>query len=126
MKTSTRNVVIALGLFAAFTIYYHAYEPADRSVVPSHRARQTPAVYVPPGPKFDPEESRQRQEFQQRLADIYGRDLQEQLANRKGPLLLTPLPPGVRDYYYSPMPAAPAPPDPARPVKPLKTPKPAR
>jgi hypothetical protein len=81
-KSSTRNLLIALGLWAGFALAYRLAEPRDRPVVTSERARQLPST-IPPQPKVDEEERRQRQEHQERLVEIHAQETRDLNAGRR-------------------------------------------
>ncbi len=122
MKPSTRNVLIALGLFAGFVAAYRLAEPAGKPVVTSEQARRLPAI-IPPQPKVDEEERRAREAHQDRLIEIMNQEIRElnaRLKQRAGDVPMIPPPPDhpVNPYYS--LHVAPAKPDPARPVEPLE------
>lgn len=122
MKPSTRNLLIALGLFAGFVTAYRLAEPAGQPVVTTEQARRLPAV-IPPQPKVDEEERRAREAHQDRLIEILNQEIRELNARRRegaGDVMLRPLPPDHPDDYLNRISAEPAKPDPARPVGPLE------
>ncbi len=122
MKASTRNLLIALGLFAGFIVAYRLAEPASKPVVTSEQARRLPAI-IPPQPKVDEEERRAREAHQDRLIEIMNQEIRELNARRRagaGDVMLTPLPPDHPDNASHRIPSEPGKSDPARPVEPLE------
>lgn len=122
MQPATRNVLVALGLFVAFVVFYHWHEPRNKPVVTTEQARRLPAI-IPPQPKVDEEERRKRQEHEERLIEIYNQEIRELNARRRagfGDVLVPSLPPDHPDNFPYRIPAEPTKPDPARPVEPLE------
>ena len=122
MKPSTRNLLIALGLFAGFVTAYRLAEPAGKPMVTTEQARRLPAI-IPPQPKVDEEERRAREAHQDRLIEILNQEIRELNARRRegaGDVMPAPLPPDHPDDFLRRIPAEPAKPDPARPVEPLE------
>ncbi len=122
MKPGTRNVLVALGLFAAFAVVYRWQEPRNKPVVTTEQARRLPAI-IPPQPKFEEdEESRLRREHRERLDEIQAQELREiwEKRSKNSGVLMMPVPLDHPDMIYFRTPAEPALPDPARPVEPLE------